>query len=349
MTVLRVDNLCKQYSLLEGYAVTGASFEAYKGELLALVGESGSGKTTMLRLIAGFENPDGGELVINDEPLANSRKSVPTEKRPVGMVFQDYALFPHLTVKENIGFGLNHWSSQARKARVAEIFNLVNLEGYEKKYPHQISGGQQQRTALARALAPKPSIVLLDEPFSNLDDIMKDQVREDVRKIIKEANTTGIFVTHDTRDALSTADRIAVLKEGKIQQIGKPKTVYTQPNSAYVASFFGKVNIIQATAIDGGFLTAMGFIPYETSLPAEQTVTLMIRPEDVYWTEEAEAHFLQGTIDYVFYFGAYRQVNVCIRDERVLFTTGKNTELSKGQTLHLKVDPGKMTVLSGGD
>ncbi len=198
---------------------------------------------------------------------------------------------------------------------------------------------------MARALAPKPSIVLLDEPFSNLDDIMKDQVREDVRKIIKETNTTGIFVTHDTRDALSTADRIAVLKAGKIQQIGEPETIYTHPESVYVASFFGKVNVIPAVVKTGGFQTDMGFIPCETTLSADQSVTLLIRPEDIYWSEEAQAHFAEGTIDYVFYFGAYRQVNVCIGNEKVLFTTGKATSLTVGQTLHLKVDAGKMTVL----
>ncbi len=334
MPILTVNQLSRQFSFQEAYALKQVTFEAEKGDLFALVGESGSGKTTLLRLIAGFEEPDEGHLLIAGQEVANSKQSVAPEKRSVGMVFQDYALFPHLTVKENIAFGLHQWSKKACQERVDEVMALVNLQPYSKRYPYEISGGQQQRTALARALAPKPSIILLDEPFSNLDDIMKDQVREDVRAIVKQTNTAAVFVTHDTRDALSTADRVAVLKDGDIQQIGSPAEVYNQPMNAYVGSFFGKINLLPATVAKEGYQVKECLIEAKTGFPEGSQGQLLIRPEAIQLVDQESAD-LSGAVSHTFYFGAYQQVIVNVA-ENLLIVRASNTESFKeGQTLHL--------------
>src|SRR5690554_4042470 len=247
MTIIELNNISKKYRAADKYAVAGVSFSLEKGEILALVGESGSGKTTLLRLIAGLEHPDGGEIRLNNEVIVSGRKSLPTNKRKTGMVFQDYALFPHLTIYENVAFGLKGLKKKETEQRVYETLELTGLKEDVKKYPHQLSGGQQQRVALARALAPRPALLLMDEPFSNLDTILRDQVREEVRQIIKAMGITAILVTHDTKDAFSTADKIAVMLNGKLLQIDTPDALYNDPSSAYVAELFGKSNNLEAT------------------------------------------------------------------------------------------------------
>ena len=244
--LLKITGLEKRYTGEGRSAVHDLGLSVEEGEILALLGESGSGKTTLLRLIAGFEKQDAGEICIGEEVVAAPNVFVQPEHRKVGMVFQEYALFPHLTVEANIQFGLHNWKRTDREARLQEVLQWVNIQGLEKKYPHQLSGGQQQRVALARALAPQPSLLLLDEPFSNLDVQLKDQVREEVRRTIKLAGTTAIFVTHDVKDALSTADSIAVLKDGQLQQLGTPEQLYQSPANVYVANFFGKTNLLKA-------------------------------------------------------------------------------------------------------
>lgn len=197
------------------------SFDMEKGEILSILGESGGGKSTVLRLIAGLEKSSSGSIVIDDRIICDSNDFVLPENRGVGMVFQDYALFPHMTVDENIKFGLNKLGKKEKAYRVQEMLELVNLEEYGKRYPHELSGGQQQRVAIARALAPKPSVLLLDEPFSNLDANLKMKIREELKVILNKTGMTSIFVTHDREDVKSIADKVVILKEGVVIKIGK--------------------------------------------------------------------------------------------------------------------------------
>lgn len=197
------------------------SFDMEKGEILSILGESGGGKSTMLRLIAGLEKSSSGSIIIDDRTICDNNTFILPENRGVGMVFQDYALFPHMTVDENIKFGLNKLGKKEKAYRVQEMLELVNLEEYGKRYPHELSGGQQQRVAIARALAPKPSVLLLDEPFSNLDANLKMKIREELKVILNKTGMTSIFVTHDREDVKSIADKVVILKEGVVIKIGK--------------------------------------------------------------------------------------------------------------------------------
>ncbi|WP_338766769.1 ABC transporter ATP-binding protein [Bernardetia sp. ABR2-2B] len=243
--MLQIKNLYKKFPLMESFAVDDISFTLKKGETLALLGESGSGKTTLLRMIAGLEKASNGIMTLQDKLVYDSNKSIfiKPEKRNVGLFFQHYALFPHLTVFENIAYGLSgktHNKSQ-KKERVNEMLSLVELPNYEKRFPHELSGGQQQRVALARALAPKPKLLLLDEPFSNLDEQLKAEVREQIKHILKKSETTTILVTHDLQDALSLAQNLAVMRNGKIEQFGSHQELYQHPKTKYVATLFGEI------------------------------------------------------------------------------------------------------------
>src|SRR5690554_1211530 len=236
MSIIELKNISKQYPGASTFAVDDVSFSLNKGEILALVGESGSGKTTLLRLIAGLEHPSKGEITLSGKTIVKGRKSVPTNKRRTGMVFQDYALFPHLTIFENVAFGLKGLNKKETEQRVMETIELTDLQEDVKKYPHQLSGGQQQRVALARALAPRPDLVLLDEPFSNLDARLRAHLREEVRGILEEVGATAVLVTHDREEALTLADQVAVMGAGRILQVGSPEELYRQPATPGVAA-----------------------------------------------------------------------------------------------------------------
>lgn len=277
MSLLKLEGIDKKYGQSEDYAVHNISFEVEEGEILALVGESGSGKTTLLRLIAGLEHPDSGAIYLSGNKIVEGARSMRPNKRQVGLVFQDYALFPHLNILDNVKFGLPNTPDREQRAR--EALHLVNLKENDQKFPHQLSGGQQQRVALARAIAPNPKILLMDEPFSNLDAMLKDQVREEIRQIIKKTGITAIFVTHDTRDALSTADRVAILHNGNLQQINHPRNLYENPVNPYVANFFGKQNMILATPVKDGFFTSFGLIEDVRSSDYKENVYITFRPE----------------------------------------------------------------------
>ena len=324
MSILSLEHIHKKYSQSKDFAVKDVSFEVKEGEILALVGESGSGKTTLLRLIAGLEHPEEGRILLSGQLLVEGKKSVPAHERQVGMVFQDYALFPHLTILDNVKFGLG--KLKGNKDQVAkETLQLVGLEEDYSKYPHQLSGGQQQRVALARAIAPNPKILLMDEPFSNLDALLKDQVREEIRQIIKKTGITAIFVTHDTRDALSTADRIAILHKGRLQQIDIPKNLYEHPVNAYVANFFGKRNEMIATATQEGFYTTFGFIKDPQAAKYQGQVRITFRPEHAEVVQR-EGQQLVGRIAKVSYFGDHQIVKVS--DE-------------EGKRLSIRTNPGR--------
>lgn len=246
--ILALEGVTKQFAKTEAPAVREISLRLYQGDLLGLLGPSGCGKTTLLRMIAGFEQPTAGSIVLAENVVATPDRSLPPEKRTVGMVFQDYALFPHLSVAENVGFGLAKLALSVgqRKERIREAIDLVGLAGLEKRYPHQLSGGQQQRVALARALAPQPQLILLDEPLSNLDVQVRLRLRQEIRHILKQTGISGVFVTHDQEEALSMCDRVAVLRAGQLEQWGTPEEIYGQPATRFVAEFVTQANFLAA-------------------------------------------------------------------------------------------------------
>jgi iron(III) transport system ATP-binding protein len=256
-------------------AVRDLNLEVKRGEILALLGPSGCGKTTTLRLIAGFESPDSGTVKVGGRTVAGPSVNRPPERRRVGMVFQDYALFPHLSVEQNVAYGLKNYKK--RKGRVAEVLALAHLDGLGDRMPHELSGGQQQRVALARALAPEPAVVLMDEPFSNLDAGLRARVRSEIREILREARVTSIFVTHDQEEALSLADEVAVMMVGTVCQTAPPENLYHRPASREVASFVGEANILPGTAENGHVCCALGEIPSTETYEGE--VEAMLRPE----------------------------------------------------------------------
>ena len=258
-------------------AVDSVDLAVTRGELLALLGPSGGGKTTLLRLIAGFETPDQGEIHLGDRLLTSPRRSIPPEKRRVALVFQDFALFPHLNVGSNVAFGLPKGSDKRQK--VEALLDMVGLQGLEQRMPHQLSGGQQQRVALARALASEPELILLDEPFSNLDPSIRARVRSEVKQLIQSIGITAIFVTHDQEEALSLAEQIAVMIDGQIQQVGTPETVYTRPTNRLVGEFVGGANFLHGVAGDGFVECELGRLLLNPGFTGR--AELMVRAENL--------------------------------------------------------------------
>ena len=242
MTFLDCTGLVKRFGAT--LAVADADLHVEEGDIVALLGPSGCGKTTLLRMVAGFEVPDAGSIVLDGRTIVDDRTFIPPERRGVGMVFQDFALFPHMTVAGNVGFGLPRKAQ--RDARVAELLELVGLEGLGDRYPHQLSGGQQQRVAMARALGAEPELILFDEPFSNLDPSIRQRVRGEVKELVHRVGITAIFVTHDQEEALSLAERVAVMIDGRVRQTGTPREIYTAPVDAEVGAFIGEANFFPA-------------------------------------------------------------------------------------------------------
>lgn len=262
-------------------AITDISLTVAAGDIICLLGPSGCGKTTTLRAIAGFEPVSAGEIYLAGRLVSSASVQVPTETRGIGMVFQEYALFPHLRVTDNITFGLRKLSSGQRKTRVAAMLEVTGLMGLEHRYPHELSGGQQQRVALARALAHDPVVLLLDEPFSNLDPDMASKMRQELHGMLKRTNTTTILVTHDHKEALAIADRIAVLHEGRLEQLDTPEMIYHLPATRFVADFVGQADFIPGIAQDAWVRTEVGDFPNYNACPPGTPVIVMIRPDDV--------------------------------------------------------------------
>ena len=255
-------------------ALDNFNLEVESGSLLTVLGPSGVGKTTALRILAGFELPDSGTVRINGQTVNGPGVFVPAERRQVSMVFQDYALFPHLNVGRNVAFGLKPGE---RLRRASEVLEMVGLAGLEERMPHELSAGQQQRVALARALAPRPQVILADEPFSNLDAALRKKIRAEVRSILREADTTTIMVTHDQEEALAMSDRLALMNEGRVVQAGPPDYVYRNPATSWVAEFLGDADFFDAQARGGRITTPFGTFPTNRSGP----VKVMVRPETV--------------------------------------------------------------------
>ncbi|MDZ8107828.1 MAG: ABC transporter ATP-binding protein [Nostoc sp. DedQUE12a] len=277
--ILQLHNVTKQFAENAFPAVDNVSLTLQQGDILGLLGPSGCGKTTLLRLIAGFEHLQTGEIKIGERIVCNTSTCIPAEQRDVGIVFQDYALFPHLNVAENVGFGLKHSPKQQIKKRVAEVLALVRLEGLEKRYPYELSGGQQQRVALARALAPQPQLMLLDEPLSNLDIQVRLRLREEVRDILKAAGTSAIFVTHDQEEALAISDIVGVMRQGNLEQLGTPEEIYTYPASRFVAEFVTQANFLPGHRQGNLWKTEIGNFELAAN-HTEDAGEIMIRQED---------------------------------------------------------------------
>ncbi|WP_410764423.1 ABC transporter ATP-binding protein [Haloferax sp. DFSO60] len=282
--VLELDGISKSYG--SESVIDDLSISVRDGEILTLLGPSGCGKTTTLRLIAGLDRPNGGEIRLNGTPVSGNGAFVAPEERGVGVVFQEFALFPHLTAAENIAFGLKELSETERDERVQSLLELVGLETQGESYPDELSGGQQQRVALARSLAPEPDILLLDEPFSNLDVDLRVQMREEVRRILKEAGVTAISVTHDQEEAMSISDRVAVMNDGNLEQIGEPEQVFQHPESRFVAGFLGYAGFLPGRITGDVVETELGPVPREQihGLAPEYDETdidLLVRPDDL--------------------------------------------------------------------
>lgn len=274
--LLEIRNLSLSYG--DQAVLQGLNFEAHQGELTAVLGASGAGKSTLLRLIAGFEAPTSGDIFIDSKLVSSSKDVLAPEKRGVGIVPQDSALFSHLTVSQNIGFGLPKGSD----ARVRELLELVGLADYGNRKPASLSGGQAQRVALARALAPRPKLILLDEPFSALDAELRGRLREDVRAVLRAENASAILVTHDQEEALSLADRVAVMRDGRVIQSGTPTEIYNAPVDLGIATFLGDSILVQGKVEDGKVLTDLGKLSPLNSVVDGQMGVVAIRSENFY-------------------------------------------------------------------
>ena len=279
---LKVSGLSHRYGRQQ--ILRDIDLEVAPGEILCLLGPSGCGKTTTLRLIAGLEELQTGRITWNDDVLADARDNVPPEKRLVSLLFQDFALFPHLTVAENVAFGLKDFTAEERDARVHEVLDQVGMSRYAAKYPHFLSGGEQQRVALARARAPRPRIFLLDEPFSNLDTRLRNQLRDLCLHVLKKSESSSVIVTHDAEEAMFMGDKVAVMRDGEIVQVGPPEELYFRPNSAFVAGLFGEVNEITGRVVDGHVLTPLGRV-CAPNLKEGMEVDVLVRPEALHVTE----------------------------------------------------------------
>jgi len=273
--VVNCTNLTKSFG--KALAVDSVNLKVEQGSLLAMLGPSGCGKTTLLRLIAGLGTPDKGTIEVNGRMVSGPGLFVPPEKRKVGIVFQDYALFPHLDVSANIAYGLPR--NSGRKERIQDMLSLVGLEGSDSKMPHQLSGGEQQRVALARALAPEPEVILLDEPFSSLDADLRNRVRNEVKDILARAGTTVIFVTHDQEEALFMGDLVGVMNFGKLEQVDTPENIFHRPATPFVAQFIGIADFLDGKISGSDIITELGSMHIKEELPDGTTVRVMVRPD----------------------------------------------------------------------
>jgi iron(III) transport system ATP-binding protein len=324
MTTLSIQNLVKHFPGTQQSAVNDISFGLSSGEILALVGPSGCGKTTTLRIIAGLERPDSGSVRLHDRVVASESVFVPPEKRGVGMVFQDHALFPHMTVSENIAFGLRGQSPAQVKQTVGEMLHLVGLLPLSKRYPHALSGGERQRVALARALAPRPVLVLMDEPFSSLDADLRMEMREHVRHILKTMKATVVFVTHDQEEALYMGDRLAVLQNGHLEQIGTPEQIFHESNTRFVAEFMGDSDFLKGRVSRSGIQTEIGLLDQVVDLPVSTPVEIALRADDIGFQIDGSGNSL---IVERFFRGAFNLYRLRLDSGQILHASTDHTQI----------------------
>lgn len=339
MILLKVDNIACRYEDAEVFSAL--SFHVNRGEIVSLLGPSGCGKTTALRAIAGFEPITAGQVRLNGHIVAERNAAVPPEKRHIGMVFQDYALFPHLDVAQNIAFGLRHMPRSAQKQQVEHMIEAVGLQGMQARYPHELSGGQQQRVALARALAPHPSLLLMDEPFSNLDVELRERLSLEVRDILKKEGITGILVTHDQHEAFAISDKVGVMNDGHILQWDTPYNLYHEPVDRFVADFVGQGRFIRGTAISGDtFDTDIGRLQANRTYPLEtgSQVEILLRPDDILPDENGD---IRATIVEKAFKGAEILYSVALPTGQTLlslFPSHCNHPIGKKVTLRAALD-----------
>jgi iron(III) transport system ATP-binding protein len=324
-------------------AVDDLTLNVTKGEFFSILGPSGCGKTTILRLIAGLEKPDGGIIAIGDHIVASSSTWTPSERRGVGIVFQDYALFPHMTVFKNIAFGLKGCSRHDLKQKVMEMLNLVGLSGTAEKYPHELSGGQQQRIALARALAPSPKVMLLDEPFSNLDADLRLELRTETRRILKEKGTTTILVTHDQEEAFSLSDKVGVLNHGRLEQIGTPDEIYHRPSSRFVASFVGRADFVSGVIEENAVISDLGIFKLSGSMPEGfRDVDLLIRSVDVDFIAITNGDCVLLDSQFL---GAEIIYKLMLPDGKIIHSIKPSTDINGvGTRVKIKIDPPHLVI-----
>lgn len=338
MIALEIENLSKSYMDRAHPAVSKISFSLQDGEVLVLVGPSGCGKTTTLRLIAGLERPDSGTIQLNGCPVASPVGFVPPEKRGVGMVFQDHALFPHLTVFDNVAFGLRGGNPRQVSRQTREMLALVGLEHLAGRYPHALSGGERQRVALARALAPHPVLLLMDEPFSSLDADLRNEVREQVRIILKSMQATVIFVTHDQEEALYMGDRLAVFNQGQIEQIGTPEQIFHSSATRFVAEFMGDSDFLVGEATPLGIRTAVGLLAQELNFPSGTRVEVAVRADDIGFSLDQDGN---GVIEERIFRGAFNLYRLRLDTGQVLHAFKPHTELLPlGERVRACLSPG---------
>jgi putative spermidine/putrescine transport system ATP-binding protein len=324
-------------------ALEPATLDIARGETLVLLGPSGCGKTTMLRIIAGLEPPDAGGKVLFD---GRDMTSVPIEKRNVGMVFQSYALFPNMTVADNIGYGLKirGVGKPERAARIAELVALTNIAGLENRHIDQLSGGQRQRVALARAVAIRPGILLLDEPLTALDAALRDRLRGELNRLLRALGITTIYVTHDQAEAMELGDRVVVMQKGVIAQIGTPREIYFEPNSRFVAEFIGAANIVEAPLENGHLLLPGGRQPIGGDANLAAAVA-MIRPETI-GIVQSESAPLSGIIDSVSFIGDRQRMLVSNASDKLLTVDAPNIIKAKvGEKVGLLIAPNAVRLL----
>jgi len=330
------------------HALDGMSLDMVPGELVVLLGPSGCGKTTALRVLAGLEDADAGQVVVGGRDIS----AVATSKRDMGMVFQAYSLFPHMTARENVEFGLQlrGQDGPTRKLRAVEYLELVGLDNHADRYAHQMSGGQQQRVALARALAIQPKVLLLDEPLSALDAKVRLQLRDEIRRIQLEVGTTTLFVTHDQEEALAVADRVGVMRAGQIEQIDKPNIIYSAPTTAFVAGFIGLTNKVAGQA-DGDMAWVLGSnVPLLPGSPTTGAVTALVRPEALRFSPVVAGNGLgTATVLATSFLGAHGRVQARLQDGTILLaqmSVGETVALVPGQVVDVSVAPSPVLATS---
>jgi len=340
---LRLSGIRHAYG--EREVLRGIDLETGPGEILCLLGPSGDGKTTLLRLVAGLEPLQAGRIELNGAVLAEPGHDVPPEERRVGFVFQDYALFPHLTVAENVAFGLRRVPRGERGWQVAEALASVGLETYASAYPHMLSGGQQQRVALARALAPRPQALLLDEAFASLDARLRDQVRDDTLHVLQTSGIPALVVTHDAEEAMFMADRIALMREGRVVQVGTPEQLYLHPREPFVATFLGEVNRMPALVRAGRAETAIGGVA-TIGLP-DGPAELLLRPEGLLIRPAEEG--APAVVEACRLLGATTLVHLAVPDgaggmQHLHARLPPGVALTRGQQVGVAMDPARAFV-----
>ena len=310
IAALQLSTIGKRFSDVD--VLDDINLTVMRGEIICLVGRSGCGKSTLLRIIAGVETPDSGSIIMNGAEIAGPATFMEPEKRRIGFVFQDYALFPHLTVEQNVLFGLKGQPKAQARARAADMIEHVRLTDLAKRYPHTLSGGEQQRVALARALAPRPEILLMDEPFSNLDRGLRDSVRDETLGLLKELKTTAILVTHDPEEALSAGDRVVLMQKGRIVQVGTGYALHDNPVSRYAADFFCAFNKVEGTVRNGHIETPVGSFAHNGGLIEGAMAFAYIRPSAITLSPAVSDADITGRITSRVFLGEIEQVSVSV-------------------------------------